>query len=114
MGDYASLTNNDILTLTTNKVNTIGNNQLIINITNAQTSITATTNMTFVSSSQIGLCDIPKVDILNKSILFYDPSVYRRSQMIVISSSTDLNCSSGLGNFKQWFVFVNFFLNKIF
>lgn len=103
MGDYASMTNNNILTFNTTRINKVGNNQLVVNITNSKSTVTALTNMTFVSSSQIGLCNIPTVDILKKSIIFYDPLVYTRSEMIVVSSSTTLNCSSGLGNYKQWF-----------
>lgn len=102
LGDYATMTSGSVLTFNTTAMNKIGNNQLVLNVTNAQNSVVATTNMTFVYSSQIGLCNLPQVDILNKSVVFYQPVVYTRADMIVISSSTVLNCTSGLANNKQW------------
>lgn len=101
IGDYSNIsTSNNTLSFTTSKISTDGNNQLILNITNAQSYAIATTNVTFVS--QLGLCNIPQVDILNKSTIFFQPINFIRSNMIVISSQTILNCSSGLANTKQW------------
>lgn len=72
-------------------------------IINSQSSIVAKTNVTAVA--QLGLCEIPDVDIENRNPYFYEPITYSRSDTIVVSGITVLNCSSGLSNTKQWFVY---------
>ena len=101
-GDYSTMASGGVLTFNTTKINKIGNNQLVVNVANSQGSVTATTNMTFVPQAQMSTCNLPQVDIYNKSVVFYQPVVFTRSQMIVLSSNTVLNCSAGLGNNKQW------------
>lgn len=109
IGDYSvyASSSTNTLSFTTTKLTRVGNNLLKAYIINAQASITTTTNYTAVA--QLGLCEIPKVDILNRTQYFYQPITYSRSDTIVLSGLTTLNCSSGLANTKQWYVYA---LNK--
>jgi hypothetical protein len=59
---------------------------------------------TNVSVSKINSCEKPQLSIKAQSSVFYQPVVYNRSQMIIISTVTLLSCSD-LSNVKNWLLF---------
>lgn len=103
MGDYLNMktpNTSNSLSFITSKVSQIGNILMTARIVNSQSFISTKTNVTAVL--QLGLCEIPTLDISNRSEYFYQPKKYSRSDTIVFSAVTVLNCSSGLSNTKQW------------
>lgn len=101
LGQYSAFTTSaTTLTLSTSAINVIGNHYLNATVCNSVSKAISINNFTVVNT--LGLCDLPYVDIVNKSSLFYEAKIYQRSDMITLTSITDLNCSSSLGNQKQW------------
>jgi hypothetical protein len=68
--------------------------------TNQIGSISISTPFTVSSSS----CRLPTLSIQGSSTDFFNPVVYKRSQMFTLISSTTLNCNTSLSNTKQWLV----------
>lgn len=49
-------------------------------------------------------CQNPVLDIERKFGLFYNPGVYKRSDLFVLVGSTDVRCNVSLSNRKEWIV----------
>lgn len=105
LGAYTSfsLTSN-ALTFSTSAVTQVGRYYLTANVQSPGiNSIIAVCNFTAVASSSA--CELPYVDIVNKSSIFYSPQNYMRTDMVILTGTTELNCSSGLANQKQWYLY---------
>ena len=50
-------------------------------------------------------CQRPGLSIIQQSVLYYEPSVFKRSDMISIVSNTQIRCSLSLLNIKKWRIF---------
>lgn len=84
--------------------NSIGINKLSLNIIDSFQSINLETSITIVSL--IGLCDLPKLEIINnKANLFYSPVKIKKSKMFSIGTKTQINCNQSSTNYKEWFIF---------
>lgn len=103
LGDYSALTSSNMISFSSSKIMKTGNLRLYIQVKNSQSLVFSTTNVTVVSV--VGLCNIPTVDIVNKSSLFYQPAIYARSDLITLTTQTIINCSSNASNTIQWNIY---------
>lgn len=104
LGTYATYTpmGTSKLEFSTLAIKKIGNHYITATIVNAQNRLLVSNNFTVVDS--LTPCDLPYVEIVNRTWLFYLPQAYKRSDMITLSSNVEFNCSVGLVNQKQWFL----------
>lgn len=103
IGNYLTLASSNMLSFTSSKITKSGNNILTANFSNARSSIITKTNITAVS--QLGVCDLPSLNILNRTAVFYNPKIYLRSSIIDLQGQTLLNCPVNLNNTKQWYIY---------
>ncbi len=80
----------------------VGLIQMNITMKNIMTSLQIQKNI--VSALTLN-CRAPTVNIANRSALFYQPTIYTKSQLIVIETSTVLNCGDNMNNFIQWTIY---------
>ena len=84
------------------QINILGLIQMSIKMANLMGNVSITKNIAVSVNYD---CQPPTVDILNKASLFYQPSFYKKNQMIVLETNLTLNCGSSLINFKKWTIF---------
>ena len=72
-----------------------------LNIANYFSSLTFSTNIV-VSNA---FCFNPILSITNRSSLFYSPTIYNRSNLFFIETTTVINCTDNLNNTKTWFIY---------
>lgn len=103
LGNYSTLTSNNIMSFLSSKIIKTGNIRVNIQVKNSLSNKLASTNVTVVTL--VGLCNLPTVDILNKSSSFYQPVIYSRSDIITLSTQTTINCSMDASNSILWQIF---------
>lgn len=73
-----------------------------VNVTNAMSQVVFTKSIAVASSLD---CAPPKLDIANRTENFYAPTEYKKTDMVVIESTTVLLCGSNQNHIKRWYIY---------
>ena len=84
------------------QMNMYGLIQITINMANLMGNVTILKNVAVALNFD---CQPPSVDIINRSPLFYQPSLCSKNQMIVLETNLTLSCGNNLNNVKQWTIY---------
>ncbi|RNA25491.1 polycystin-1-like isoform X2, partial [Brachionus plicatilis] len=85
------------------KFSTTGNLKLTINVKNQHESLSISEYISVVPS--LGQCELPRVDIINKASLFYEPQRHKISDLLYLLTDTRVNCSTNSRNVKEWQIY---------